>query len=86
MAEVAAPELVIAVNAPVPDVILLLRMTLPVIFKVEGTAELLIAIKLPVPAFVQEIILLLVMLSTPEQFVFTMPDKTEAPVPDAVQF
>ena len=52
----------------------------------QAQAVLLIAIKLPVPALVQDMILLLVMLIMPVPPVFNIPDNAEAPVPGTVQF
>ena len=85
MAVGAAPELEIAVNAPVVAVLLLLLIILLFIFIVENPMELLMAVKAPVPALVPEIMLFPDMVSMPvPPVIVVIPVKMEAPVPPTV--
>jgi len=90
MAVVTTPELEMAVNAPLVEVMLLLRMMLLLMFAVANGAVLLIAVKytegVPVPALVPEIMLFPVMVSVPLPVVrASIPLKRDFPVPPAVQ-
>ena len=86
MAEVTAPELTIPVNAPVAVLIILFLMIFPDIVSVVTAEVLLMAVKAPVPAFEQAMILLLVIDKTPVAFVTAIPVTVEAPVLLCVQF
>ena len=85
MAVGTAPELTIAVNAPVAAVLTWLLIILLFIFTVVKAIALLIAVKAPVPAFVPEIILLPEILSMPvPNVIVVIPVNIEAAVPPAV--
>ena len=85
MAVVAAPELDIAVNAPVVAVFIWLLIILLFILMVAKGTALLIAVNAPVPALVPEITLLPEMVSVPLPAVgVVIPVNIDAAVPPAV--
>lgn len=85
MAVGAAPELAMAVNAPVATGLIWFLIILLFISIVPKATELLMAVKAPVPALVPEIMLFPVMVSVPIPAVLVViPIYIEASVPPAV--
>ena len=86
IAAVAAPVFDIPVNAPVAAVLVWFRIILEFMLTVAAAAEFDIHAVAPVPEFVPDMILLLLIFSVPVLPEFAMPLKTEAAVPYTEQF